>query len=58
MEIGGQDFSRVGGDLVYRVSNVEGGREVARAKTGIVFFDYGKRKVRGAPPEFRALFEA
>ncbi len=57
VEIGGQDFSRVGGDLVYRVSNVEDGREVARAKTGIVFFDYVRRKVRAAPPEFRQLFE-
>ncbi len=56
IEIGGQDFHRAGGDLVYRVSNGEDGREVAIAKTGVVFFDYDARKVRPAPPEFRALF--
>lgn len=56
--IGGQDFSRIGADLVYRVTAADSDREVALAKTGIVFFDYGQRKVRAAPPEFRALFRA
>lgn len=48
-----QDFSRHGCDLVYRVREKTSGREVARGKTGIVFFDYGTRKVAPVPAAFR-----
>jgi hypothetical protein len=30
--------------VIYRVSNKETGKEVARAKTGILIFDYGREK--------------
>jgi len=32
------------------------GREVARAKTGIVFFDYAQRVIQHVPPTFSKLF--
>ena len=34
------------------------GREVARANTGIVFFNYQQRTVQPVPPAFRELFAA
>lgn len=46
--IGG--FSRLGFDLFYRITQKEGGAEVAQAKTGIAVFDYANRK-RVSPPE-------
>lgn len=50
------DFARVGCDIVYRISDKETGREVVRAKTGIVFFDYDKRKTVAVPKAFQTLF--
>ncbi len=50
------DFNRYGCDLVYRVTEKNSGRAVARAKTGMVFFDYATRKVQPTPAPFRALF--
>jgi acyl-CoA thioester hydrolase len=40
-------------DVVYLVTAARSGTEVARAKTGIAFYDYGKRKVVPMPEEFR-----
>ncbi|BAL24437.1 thioesterase family protein [Azoarcus sp. KH32C] len=46
------DFNKYGCDLVYRVREKSSEREVARGKFGIVFFDYGQRKITAAPPAF------
>lgn len=43
-------------ELLYRLTDAATGKEVARAKTGIVFFDYATRKVAQAPAAFKALF--
>lgn len=51
------EFSRVGCDFFYRLSDQDSGREVVRAKTGIVFFDYQARKTVAVPPKFKALFD-
>jgi len=51
------DFVKYGCDLVYRVSEKETGREVAIAKTGIVFMHYVERKVAPVPEKFKKLFE-
>ena len=48
-EIAAGDFNKYGFDLLYRLTNKENGKEVARPKTGIVCFDYDKRKVATAP---------
>jgi acyl-CoA thioesterase FadM len=50
------EFSRSGFELFYRV--LRGATELARAKTGIVFYDYAAEAVRPVPPGFRALFGA
>lgn len=47
------DHNRYGCDIVYRLTEAESGREVTKAKTGIVFFDYAERRVAEAPPVFR-----
>lgn len=56
IEVAVTDFSRYGCDFVYRITEKETGREVARAKTGIVFFDYGERKVAEVPKRFKGIF--
>lgn len=47
------DFNKYGCDLYYLLSNKDTAVEIAHAKTGIVFFDYGERKVLTVPEGFR-----
>ena len=57
VEMAASDFNAFGCDLVWRMSEADGGREVARGKTGIVFFDYRTRSKAPTPAGFRAHFE-
>ena len=50
IEIGVLEIGRSGFDMVYRITNKKTGKEVAVAKTGIVCFDYSRRKVTAIPP--------
>jgi acyl-CoA thioester hydrolase len=43
------DFNKYGFDLLYKLTNNTTTKEVARGKTGIVCFDYEKRKVASIP---------
>jgi acyl-CoA thioester hydrolase len=43
------DFNKYGFDMMYLLTNKASGKEVARGKTGIVCFDYGKRKIATVP---------
>ena len=52
IQIGMNDFSKYGFDMFYRITNKVTGKEVALGKTGIVFFDYDKRKVASIPESF------
>ena len=54
IEIGVDDLQTIGADITYRV--LSNGKEAARAKTGIVFFDYTARKIVQMPQTFRDLF--
>lgn len=54
IDVGLADIQRHGLDLTYKVSS--NGKEVARAKTGIVFFDYDKRAIASMPEEFKNRF--
>ena len=54
VEIGVTDVHGHGADITYKV--MEGEKEVARAKTGIVFFDYENRKIAPIPEAFRERF--
>ncbi len=53
VQIAAADFSKRGCDLLWRMDDRTSNREVARGKTGIVFFDYGARKVAPVPESFR-----
>jgi len=52
------DFNKYGCDLVWQMTDQASGREVARGKTGILFFDYGPRKVARVPEGFLAKVQA
>ncbi len=47
------DVQSRGLDLVYAMADAATGEEIARVKTGIVFFDYRARKVVSMPARFR-----
>ncbi len=49
IQIAVADFNKYGFDLIYKMSNKQTGKEVARGKTGIVCYDYEKRKVASVP---------
>jgi acyl-CoA thioester hydrolase len=53
IEVAVADMQGVGCDLFYRMVNRETGKEVARVKTGIIFFDYSRRKPVPVPRDFR-----
>ncbi|MCP4522242.1 MAG: thioesterase [Cytophagales bacterium] len=55
VELGVQDVSRIGFDLIYRISNQETGKEVAHIKTGMLCFDYEKRKMAMIPESFKSI---
>jgi acyl-CoA thioester hydrolase len=57
VEITVYDFSGIGCDFVYRVTNKNSTREIAIVKTGIVFYDYEKRKTAPVPSEFKKKIE-
>ena len=56
LEIALDDFTGKGFDIVYRISDAATGEEIARAKTGILFFDYSQQKVVPIPEDFRRKF--
>jgi 4-hydroxybenzoyl-CoA thioesterase len=53
VRMGATDLSRKGFDLVWVMTEQSTQREVARGKTGIVFFDYAARAVVPMPEAFR-----
>lgn len=54
VEMSASDFNKRGCDFVWRMSEASSGREVARGKAGIVFFDYASRQVAEVPEGFLA----
>jgi acyl-CoA thioester hydrolase len=57
IEVAAGDFSATGCDFFYRLSHVPSGREIARAKTFLVFFDYETQKKLPVPASFKTLFQ-
>jgi 4-hydroxybenzoyl-CoA thioesterase len=53
--IAAADVRTRGLDLLYRMTDVASGREIARVKTGVLFFDYRARKVVSMPRAFEAV---
>ena len=58
IEVGVTDFSKIGCDIVYRITNSNSKKEIAIAKTGIVFFDYMNKKVIAVPDQFKSKIES
>ncbi|MBI4228656.1 MAG: thioesterase family protein [Deltaproteobacteria bacterium] len=56
IQIALSEFNKYGFDFVYRISEKKTKREVARVKTGMVFFDYKRRKVARVPAKFKKHF--
>jgi len=52
IEVAVGEVGRSGCDFFYRVTSRESGREAARAKTGVVFFDYERRRIARVPTGF------
>lgn len=57
IEVAVAEFTGIGCDFIYRITNKETKKEIALAKTGIVFFDYQKRKTAPVPSAFRKKIE-
>ena len=55
VEIAVTDITGVGCDFVYRYTNKNTGTVIAIVKTGIVFYDYDKKKVVSVPEKFGAI---
>lgn len=51
------DFNKYGCDFFFKVIQKNSGKEVARAKTGIVFFDYTRQKMVPVPVVFLDAFK-
>lgn len=50
------DPNKNGFDLLYKIVNKETGIEIARAKTGIVFYHHIENKVLEIPENFKKIF--
>ncbi len=48
------DITRTGFDFFYRIFSANTDKEVGKAKTGVAFFDYQKKKVTSTPESFLA----
>jgi acyl-CoA thioesterase FadM len=57
VQIAAADVRTRGCDLLYLLSDAATGREIARMKTGLLFFDYATRKVSVMPAAFRRVVE-
>lgn len=57
VEMTAADFNQYGCDLLWRMHEQESQREVARGKTGIVFFNYATHKKAPLPQRFRLQTE-
>lgn len=57
VSMGAGDFGSKGCDLLWCMREKNTSREVARGKTGIVFFDYTTRKIAPVPDNFRSRLE-
>jgi len=58
VEIAINDLTTRSFDMVYRVSDRDTGVEMARAKTGFVFYDYQKQKMVAVSPSLKEKLQA
>lgn len=53
IEVAPGNFHKLGCDFFYRLTNAETGKEVARAKTGLIFFNYENQEMVSMPKKFK-----
>jgi acyl-CoA thioester hydrolase len=53
VEVGLGESDRLGFEFLYRIRAAADGREIARARTGMLFFDYARGRVARMPEPFR-----
>ncbi len=58
VQVAAADVRTRGFDLVFRMTDAATGREIARAKTGMLWFDYAARKLVRMPEAFRRVVGA
>ena len=51
------DLHKYGCDFYFRLTNKKSRIEIARAKTGILFYNYEKQKLALTPIEFKNIFQ-
>ena len=56
IEVAVANFHEYGCDIIYRVTNKQTGKQVAVARTGMLFFDYERNKIAGVPEIFKSVF--
>lgn len=56
VDIAVADIEKCGCDILYRVTRKDGCNEVARARTGMIFFDYSSNRIAKTPEKFAHLF--
>jgi acyl-CoA thioester hydrolase len=56
VEIATADFENKSFDLIYKLSDICSGEEIARAKTGLLIFDYQLQKVIPVPADLKGKF--
>lgn len=52
-----RDFTGTGFDICYKIARKKDGKEIARIKTGMIFFDYDTGKIVRIPEAFRLRFK-
>ncbi|MDP2363415.1 MAG: thioesterase family protein [Ignavibacteria bacterium] len=57
-EVTVDNFIKNGCDFFFKITNKTTGKEIARAKTGIAFFDYQSNKIVSVPEKFRTLIDS
>jgi len=57
-EVTVDNFIKTGCDFFFKTTNKVSGNEIARAKTGIAFFDYDSNKLVTVPEKFISLIDS
>lgn len=57
IEVAATDFSKYGCDIYFKLTNKSTEKVLAQAKTGIIAFDYHRRKMVQLPEVFRKAIE-
>ncbi len=58
ISIGCDHFTQYGFDMYYHITSIQDGRNIAKAKTGIVCFDYSKKRLAEIPSELKELTQS